>query len=446
MLCLTGMERTVAALAARLEAFPNELHELRIDALDRIDDDLWTLVRRHRPRLVACCRPPHEDRLGLLARAHELDARWIDVEDDINDLSAFDPDRLVLSFHDPAGTGGDLVARARAMRPRAAVVKLAITVQDVAELAELREVRQAIEGDAVLIGMGAAGVLSRTHYRAFGSKWTYVAATSELATAPGQLDRATADLLGLPASSAEPFYALVGGPQVTSSPGLQVYNRFFRDHALPHTYVALVTASLQRSLPLLADLGARGLSITMPLKAAADRLASAPTGLGAANTLRRDEHGWQATNTDVIGVREPLAAAGATGRALILGAGGAASAAWRACEELGLQPTVATRSPARAVFASRVVSWDVRDEDAWDVLINATPVSGDQTPWPPDGAMPPLVFDLAMGQRSRLLDQARDQGSVTLGPMDMWVHQGAAQLSFWLGHEVTPGELRERLP
>ncbi len=446
MLCITGKERRVGALAARVDAHPDRMHELRIDALDQVDDTLWSLVARHGDRLIACCRPPTPNRFQLLLRAQQAGARWLDVEDDVTDLEPFDPTRLVLSFHDLAGTGGDLVARARKMRQRAAVVKLAITVQDVAELMRLREVRRAIDGEVVLIGMGAAGLLSRTHYQAFGSAWTYVASTPELATAPGQLDIATAELYGMPDSSEAPFLALVGGPQIAHSPGPQVYNRLFRQRGERYAYLALVTASLERSLPLLEELGAIGLSVTMPLKREAARLTAGDTDLGAVNTLRRDAQGWRSTNTDVVGVREPLACAAASGRAVILGSGGVARAAWRACEQLGLQPTVAARSPEKATFAESVVRWEARAETSWDVLINATPIGGDDTPWPTGAALPKVVFDLAIGTHSRLLDDARAAGATTLDATDMWVHQGAAQMRFILDTEVDAQDLRERLP
>jgi shikimate 5-dehydrogenase/3-dehydroquinate dehydratase len=446
MICVTGKEPKLAALAARVEAHPDHMHELRLDALDRIDDELWPLVGRHGDRTIACCRPPAPDRHQLLLRAQQAGARWIDVDDDVTDLEPFDPSRLVLSFHDHAGTGGDLAARARAMRPRAAVVKLAITVRDVAELQVLRQARRAIDGEAVLIGMGAAGLVSRTHYQAFGSAWTYVAATPELATAAGQIDVAAAAGYGMPHSSGAPFLALVGGPQVAQSPGPQVYNQLFRQRGEPYAYLALETASLEHSLPLLEELGAIGLSVTMPLKGEAARLAGADGDLGVVNTLRRCVGGWQSANTDVVGVSEPLALAGASGRTVILGSGGAARAAWRACEQLGLQPTIAARSPERATFAERVVPWEARADTHWDVLINGTPICGDDTPWPAGAALPPLVFDLAMGSHSRLLDEAGAAGATTLDAKDMWVHQGAAQLRFILRTDVDAQELRERLP
>jgi len=446
MICITGTERSVTALAARVDAHPDGMHELRLDALNRIDDELWSLVARHGDRLIVCCRPPAPDRRQLLLRAQEAGSRWIDVDDDDTDLAPFDSNRLVLSFHDHAGTGGDLIARARSMRPRAAVVKLAIMVQDVAELQPLRQVRQAIDGEVVLIGMGTAGVVSRTHYQAFGSAWTYVAAAPELATAAGQLDVASAALYGMPHSSGAPFLALVGGPQVAQSPGPQVYNRLFRERGDPYAYLALQTASLERSLPLLEELGAIGLSVTMPLKHEAARLATPGSDLGAVNTLRRTAGGWQATNTDVVGVSEPLALAKASGRALILGSGGVARAAWHACEQLGLQPTIAARSPEKAIFAERVVDWDARAATRWDVLINGTPICNDDSPWPTNAALPPLVFDLALGRHSRLLDDARAAGATTLEARDMWVHQGAAQLRFIIDAEVNAQELRERLP
>ena len=58
-----------------------------------------------------------------------------------------------------------------------------------------------------------------------------------------------------------------------------------------------------------------------------------------------------------------------------------------------------------------------------------------------------LVFDLALGEgRSRLLGQAEQEGALSIHPLEMWLHQGAAQLGFFLGRAVTAEALREYLP
>lgn len=446
MICITGAEKSVAALATRLEAHPSALHELRLDTLDHIDDTLWALIERHADRIVACCRPSairsDAERAALWLRAQTAGARYIDVEEDVGPVAGLAPERLVLSFHDFEGLGGDLVGRARSMRGRAAVVKIAISVDDVAELDRLCEVRRTIGGPAVLIAMGAAGVLSRIMPASFGSEWTYVAVSAALATAPGQLDLATAARYRVPFSG--PWLGLAGGPQVAHSPGPRIYNRLLSDRGANYGYFPLITRSLAASLPLCASLGAVGLSVTMPLKAEAARLAVSGGELDAVNSLRLRYDGWHGQNTDVAGVREPLRRVSQEGgRALILGSGGAARAAAQACRELGLDVVVAARSIDRARFAPRAVPWSERAV-ACDVLINATPIAGDDSPWPDDVPLPAVVFDLALAPHSRLLREATAAGRITLTPLHMWAHQGAAQLRFLLGLDVTAAEL-ERL-
>lgn len=117
----------------------------------------------------------------------------------------------------------------------------------------------------------------------------------------------------------------------------------------------------EAGLPALVDgLGPEwaGLSLTMPLKRVALRVAGEVSPLaaavGAANTLvlsgpdgRRHR---RADNTDVAGIAAALREAGLRrlGHAVVLGAGGTAQAALAALAELGeREPTVLVRDPAR---------------------------------------------------------------------------------------------------
>ncbi|HEX6499228.1 MAG TPA: shikimate dehydrogenase [Micromonosporaceae bacterium] len=95
-----------------------------------------------------------------------------------------------------------------------------------------------------------------------------------------------------------------------------------------------------------------GLSLTMPLKAAALRVASqaSPTAraLGAANTLVRRGDGWYAENTDAPGMVDALRGADLppAPTVAVLGGGGTARAALGAARDLdAVSVTVYTRRP-----------------------------------------------------------------------------------------------------
>jgi shikimate dehydrogenase len=130
------------------------------------------------------------------------------------------------------------------------------------------------------------------------------------------------------------------------------------------TYEAIECA--ESELPdLVAGLGPEwaGLSLTMPLKEAALRLATSASPVaiaaGVANTLVRQADGsWHADNTDIPGMVHVLREAGlglsrgrhavkeAPPRITVLGGGGTARAALAAAAELGAETvTVVTRRP-----------------------------------------------------------------------------------------------------
>ena len=535
MLCVTGNERDTEALARRLEEVARRLSgvvdewlcEVRLDCLASWDEGIFGLLSRYRDRCLVCCRPVRQggffdgaeaQRLALLERVEAAQVAYLDVEADVPaaflDRRARERSALLLSWHDFQGIPADLpglLARMRGHRPD--VLKLAVTVQDAAELVLLRVFADRIPEPHVLIAMGEAGRMSRIRYPLFGSRWTYVAAFADGLTAPGQLLFDEALAMGLPQTARQPFFALVGGAQIGFSPGPRVYNRYFRARGLPYSYFGVITQQPEAAFALLQEAGALGVSVTMPHKRSALSW-SAPDAVaqqvGSANTLRFAGPAVISTNTDVAGVAEPLRRAlafearspalnlgagdgarsadplrGALGAqagspacnlgegdgaraaerarrarsvqagaaVLILGAGGAARAAAVACRALDLCPVVSARSYARAQAElgplAEVIPWEARAACPARILVNATPLTGAaQSPWPDGAALEKdVVFDLALGEgRSRLLGQAEQEGALAIHPLEMWLHQGAAQLGFFLGRAVTAEALREYLP
>ncbi|MGP4019986.1 shikimate dehydrogenase [Saccharopolyspora sp. 5N708] len=128
-----------------------------------------------------------------------------------------------------------------------------------------------------------------------------------------------------------------------------------------------VEADADRLVEFVAGLGPEwaGLSVTMPGKRAALRVASEVSeraaAVGAANTLvHRADGSWRADCTDVDGVVGALRCAGGftTGHSgLILGAGGTAAATLAAFADLGIgEATIAVREPARARDAAQTAA------------------------------------------------------------------------------------------
>ena len=202
-----------------------------------------------------------------------------------------------------------------------------------------------------------------------------------------------------------------------------------------------------------------GASVTMPLKRDARTLGHSDDTVehvGAANTLVWQRSGWQAFNTDVVGVQQPLTntlakrglvSATTSLRALVLGGGGAAAAAIAALTDLGVHTTVALRDPQKATHlpTTAVVSYAKRHDVPHDILINATPLGGDHSPWDSD-IRAKIVFDMSLQPGSRLLADARAADVDTIDGLAMWCAQGAAQMSHMLGQSIDSATVRAHLP
>jgi len=202
-------------------------------------------------------------------------------------------------------------------------------------------------------------------------------------------------------------------------------------------------------------LGLEGASVTIPYKLdalqAAHGVDNLTRAVGAANTLRRRDHEWEATNTDVAGFLEPLEAlltGPLTGlRAAVLGAGGAARAVVVALVSRGAEVTVHARRREQAqdvaVLGARAASLPPPD-GSWDVLVNTTPLGNaalrDESPLPGGPFTGRLVYDLTYGPgESRLVREAREAGLLVLDGLPMLIAQAERQFEWWTGARAPAG-------
>jgi 3-dehydroquinate dehydratase/shikimate dehydrogenase len=251
----------------------------------------------------------------------------------------------------------------------------------------------------------------------------------------------------------------VVSPNALHSLSPAMHNAALRDASLDAVYVPLAAPGFDDFLAFADAFGVEGASVTIPFKL--DALAAATTAdertraVGAANTLRRRDHTWEATNTDVDGFLAPLSQAfGAPlrgARAAVLGAGGAARAVVVALRDEGVSVTLHARRDEQAAEVARALGvtsgmWPPAP-GSWDLLVNTTPLGGpntrDETPLPDGPFGGRLVYDLTYGGgESRLLRDARDAGCGTLDGLPMLVAQAERQFEWWTGRRPGAGVMR----
>ena len=211
-ICVPIVEATVGrALGAMKEANAlGDLVELRMDYLKR--PELEPLIDNREKPIIVVARRKDEGgkyqmaekmRLGLLKKAVDLDADYIDVE--LRNKRAFvqalmahraankKRTRIILSFHDFQGTPSseDLQKICdRMIHAGADVVKIAAYAQsweDNLHLLSLIPYAKKRNQRIIAICMGEHGKMSRVFAPSMGMDWTYASLGNGQASAPGQL-------------------------------------------------------------------------------------------------------------------------------------------------------------------------------------------------------------------------------------------------------------------
>ena len=464
LLVETVTGRDMAELrAARDRVSGADMVELRLDGVQDINVTA-ALEGRTLPAIVTC-RPrweggrfdgSEEERQRILLEALARGAEYVDVEWRARFTALLGHTggaRVVLSSHDFDGVPADLDARVREMRSTGAeVVKIAARVHRLMDGWRLREVTR--DGRTVAIGMGDSGLPTRLLAVQFGSCWTY----GGDAVAAGQVpvQRMANEYRFRHVSRNTVVFGLVG-THVAASRSPAMHNAWFAAAGVDAVFVPMPTTDFDDFLAFAQALDVQGVAVTIPFKLDALRhsaQADADTRrIGASNTLRRVDRGWEATNTDVAGFLAPFAS-GETGpvtladlpgaRVTVLGAGGAARAVVVGLASAGARTTICARrtEQAREVAAlgAEVGDWPPRP-GSWDVLVNCTPLGGVSAPGesplpggPFDGR---LVYDLIYRPaETPLLRAAHTAGCATMNGWPMLQAQARKQFEWWTGKKV----------
>lgn len=413
-------------------------------------------------------------RLRLLAAATEF--AYCDVEAaSYEQLRRLSPDtsRLIPSYHDFSGTPADLDAiYDRVTSLPGAVHKIVTYAHNVTDsLAIFKLLKRARIDDRKLIAlaMGEAGLITRVLGPAFGSFLTYGSLGSGKESAPGQLS--CDELINLyrvrGISRSTLITGIVGSP-VGHSASPAMHNRAFAECGLDYVYLpfevkdlALFFDQFVRKATREIDWNLAGLSVTIPHKrevvSLLDEINETAAKTGAVNTVVMKDDRLFGYNTDVQGAMEPLERvqplAGA--QCAVIGAGGAARAVIYGLLERGARVQVFARSPEKArelvdSFGVSVSTIESLESSDAEIVINTTPIgmrghSEGTSPVTKDSLRGRRVaYDLVYNpMETRFLTDAREEGCILIGGLDMLVAQAALQFELWTGHKAPIDAMRE---
>jgi len=502
LVCVSLSERTVngmvrAARAARKRGA--DLVELRLDHLRKCDAGALGELRRTigSVPVIATLRPAREGgryrgseeaRLALLEIAVERGFDFVDLElssgkRSLARLAALARKRTVraiVSHHDLWGTPS--MARMVRLLERCAraggLAKAAFSARSLDDSARIVEaasrVRRSAPG-ALVIGMGAAGTITRTLGPFLGAGFVYAGPDARRTTAPGQPDLARFQRSWAVAggighiSSSTGLYGILGHPLGHSLSPL-MHNTAFRRLGMDAAYLPFDTepSALAPTLRALRAAGLKGANVTIPHKTAVipllDGIDGTAARIGAVNTIVGQGGKLRGFNTDVAGFVGALKAAGVRikgARALVVGAGGAARSAVFGLVENGAAVTVVNRRRRRAEELARhlggaeIAIGDSCDmgsvAERSDIIVNCTPAGmrgfGAACPVParciaPGAAVMDLVYN---PERTRLLLAAGRRGATTVSGMEMFLRQGMEAFRLWTGRPFPEKAVRRAL-
>jgi len=251
---------------------------------------------------------------------------------------------------------------------------------------------------------------------------------------------------------------IMGWP-VAHSRSPRLHGHWLERYGIDGAYLPLLVRAERFAVALrsLADLGFRGVNVTIPHKqaalAACDDVEATARRIGAVNTIVMDDGRLVGSNTDGSGFLANLRQAHpdwdpAAGPAVVLGAGGAARAVVAALIDAGapelrlLNRTQARSEALAAEWGGRIAAYPWADRGSRlseaAVLVNTTSLGLEgQAPLDIDlGALPSdaLVTDIVYAPlETPLLRAARARGNPVVDGLGMLLHQARPGFSGWFG-------------
>jgi 3-dehydroquinate dehydratase/shikimate dehydrogenase len=479
-----------------------DMVELRCDLLPNVEQIQQILRWIGIPCIVTCrspseggqCELSEEDRVHFLDQMLHVEKIHVDVE--LRTLQKYPfliddvASQLIVSAHDFEGRPDRLYNLLTEMNALPANVnKMVWMARSVRDNLEAFELLRSKSKPMIALCMGETGLISRVLAKKFGGFLTYASLPNDAGTAPGQISIQDMKRLYRWDAIGEKtkVYGVVASP-VAHSMSPAIHNAAFDQTGEDGVYLPMLVQPGYESFkafmetftnfkPL--DLG--GLSVTIPHKENAlkylqekgAQIEPLAIDIGAVNTIiiDRDKNGepiLRGSNTDYHAIIDTICDALKIRpqqltdyRVAIIGAGGTGRTAVAALAKLGATVVVYNRTQERADALAaefdgregKVVSarWEKLCDSCCQIYINTTSVGMhpkmDESPLgdrQPQFTAETLVFDTIYNPlQTKLLKQAADAGAKTVGGIEMFVRQAAAQFTDWTGKSAPMVMMRD---
>jgi 3-dehydroquinate dehydratase/shikimate dehydrogenase len=478
-----------------------DIVELRLDHRPPVVD-VDRLINSFEVSFILTCRSPNEggesdatdeQRLAYLREFPSMPRCYIDVElETLRNGETNHWDQLITSAHDFTGRPPRLYNSLEEMnRGPGRVNKIVWMARSIRDNLEAFEIIQTRQKPTIALCMGEAGLISRVLAKKFGGFLTFAGLTTQTVTAPGQISIADMKRLYRWDAIGEKtkVYGVVASP-VAHSMSPAIHNAAFDETGEDGVYLPMLVQSGYESFKAFMEdftnfepLELRGLSVTIPHKENALKYLQEKNAeieplaidIGAVNTIviDRADNGdpiLRGMNSDYQAIIDTICDALkipqeklADFRVAVIGAGGTGRTAVAALAKLGATVVVYNRTKERADALAnefngrdgRVVS--ARMEKLCDscchIYINTTsvgmhpkidesPLGNQQLKFTPET----LVFDTIYNPlQTKLMKQASDAGAKTVGGIEMFVRQAAAQFQIWTGKKPPADSMRRTI-
>lgn len=245
---------------------------------------------------------------------------------------------------------------------------------------------------------------------------------------------------------AQKVYGLIGFP-LTHSFSQVFFNQKFASENIDAEYVNFEIPDIGDLPEVLSENpNLCGLNVTIPYKELVmpylDEIDENARKIGAVNVIKfivgKNETKLKGFNSDVVGFSDsirPLLTAGMT-KALVLGSGGAAKAVVVALENMGISPTIVSRTPQAGQLGYDGLTKEVMAANK--IVVNTTPLgmypNVDECPPIPYELLTPnhLCYDLLYNPDVTLfMKKAEAQGAVTKNGLEMLLLQAFESWNIW---------------
>jgi len=445
-----------------------DIVELRIDYIPDLQNALTciekSLKNKTKPVIITN-RPEREggnfkgneqDRLGLLQKAIELGADYVDVEyDSIKQITRRDSSKIIISHHNFKETPHNLNKIYNDIcQHKPDIVKIVTYANDITDNIRIFELLKSAKVPTISFCMGELGYISRIFTSKFGGFLTFASLEKGKESAPGQLTvNELSKIYHFKEINKETkLYGIIGNP-VSHSMSPAIHNASFIEKGLNNVYVPLKIANIGTFMKECRRMDFQGFSVTIPHKESVlpflDNIDHTARKIGAINTIVNQDGILTGYNTDcmaaIMGLECSLKETNDTlsnKKISIIGAGGAARAIAFGLKEKGCDITIFNRTIERAEKLSHDVKCrfesfkEIHKLDS-DILINTTSIGMfpdvDQTPIPKNILKEGMiVFDAIYNPiETRLLRDAKEKGCHTVNGLSMFINQAAEQFRLW---------------